>query len=296
MINGLSVDVEEYFHPSELPSSSQPECWDLLPPRVPAQVDKVLELFARHQAKATFFILGWVAEHHPATVRRIVEAGHAIGCHSYAHRLVYDLSPDEFRADTLRATKAIEDACGLRPLIYRAPSYSITARSLWALEILVECGFTHDSSIYPISHDRCGIPGSGRHAQWVDTPAGPIYEIPIATAKVFGQRATPIGGGAYMRLLPYRYIAAGIRRMNNDESQPACIYFHPWETDPKLPRLPAGRISQLRTYMGLRRMESKLERLLTEFQFSDLLSVCGASQKSQYSPGALRQSAVPSGI
>lgn len=272
MINALSVDVEEYFHPSELPSSRQPELWEFLPSRVPEQVDKILTLLERHNATATFFILGWVAEQHPAVVRRIAAAGHEIGCHSYAHQLIYDLSREAFRADTVRAVEAVGNACGIRPRIYRAPSYSITLRSLWALEILVECGFTHDSSIYPISHDRCGIPGFGRHAQVLATPSGPICEIPVATAMVNGNHVTPVGGGAYLRLLPYAYVAAGIRRINSEEGQPACIYFHPWEVDPGQPRLTSSLVSRLRTYTGLKRMAAKVERLLTDFQFTGLIS------------------------
>jgi len=272
VINALSVDVEEYFHPSELPSSRNPESWASLPARVPRQTDRILDLLARYDVRATFFMLGWIAEHHPAVVRRIAEAGHEIGCHSYAHQLVYNLSPNAFRSDTLRALRAIEDACGVQAKIYRAPSYSITRESIWALEILVESGFTHDSSIYPISHDRCGIPGFGRHPQLVETPAGPIFEIPIATAKV-SRRVTPVGGGGYLRLLPYRYVAAGIRRINARESQPACIYFHPWELDPEQPCLADGVVSRLRTYVGMNQMEAKVERLLQDFQFSGLMSV-----------------------
>jgi len=273
MINALSVDVEEYFHPSELPCSREPEKWESLPSRLPVQMGRILDLLSRHGTKATFFILGWVAEHHPALVRRIAEAGHEIGCHSYAHQFVFNLSREAFRADTVRALRAIEDACGVRATIYRAPNYSITWQSLWALEILVECGFTHDSSIYPISHDRSGIPGFGRHAQMLETPAGPICEIPIATARLSGKRVTPVGGGGYLRLLPYRYIAAGIRRINAQESQPACIYFHPWEIDPEQPRLADGLVSRVRTYAGTGRMEAKVDRLVREFRFSGLMSV-----------------------
>jgi polysaccharide deacetylase family protein (PEP-CTERM system associated) len=280
MINALSVDLEEYFHPSELPSSREPGQWELLPPRLPQQAGKILEMLDRHRAKATFFVVGWVADHHPATVRRIAESGHEIGCHSYAHQLVYHLSPQAFRADTLRALQAIEDACGVRARIYRAPSYSITSESLWALEILAECGFTYDSSIYPISHDRGGIAGFGRHAQTLETPAGPIREIPVATARLSGNRVTPVGGGGYLRLLPYRYVAAGIRRINNVELQPACIYFHPWEMDPEQPRLATGSIARLRTYTGMSRMEAKVDRLLTDFQVGGLMSVFAATHAS----------------
>jgi polysaccharide deacetylase family protein (PEP-CTERM system associated) len=233
LINTLSIDVEEYFHPTEVQAlAGGPKNWDAMPSRLRESMDRIFDLLDQHNVKATFFVLGWIAERHPRIVAQIAKAGHQIGCHSYAHRLVYDLTPPEFREDTLRAVQAIEDACGQRPRVYRAPSYSITARSMWALETLVECGFTHDSSIYPISHDRYGIPNFGRNMQRLETPSGPIYEIPIAAAKLFNGWVAPVGGGAYLRLLPYSYTAAGIRWINKSESMPACVYFHPWEIDP----------------------------------------------------------------
>jgi polysaccharide deacetylase family protein (PEP-CTERM system associated) len=271
VINALSIDVEEYFHPTEVQDSfGGPDNWATLPSRLQQPMDNILDLLHRHNVKATFFILGWVAKHHPRLVAQVADAGHQIGCHSYAHRLVYDLTATQFREDTKRAIGAIEDACGQSPQVYRAPSYSITARSMWALEILVECGFTHDSSIYPISHDRYGIPNFGRNLQRLDTHFGPIYEIPVAAAQLFDRWVTPVGGGAYLRLLPYAYTAAGIRWMNQKESMPACIYFHPWEIDPQQPRLASGRVSRWRTHTGVKGMYGKLQRLLTDFQFSTI--------------------------
>ena len=270
MLNALTVDVEEYFHPTEVQSGVDIRQWDTLPSRVGDEVSRILDLFESHKTKATFFILGWVAQRHPATIRAIVSAGHEIGCHSYFHRLVYSLSPDEFRRDTRQAVAAIEDACGVTPRAYRAPSYSITNESLWALEVLAEEGFTEDSSIYPIAHDRYGIPGADRHVNVVETPSGPIKEIPIATVKLANGHVAPIGGGGYLRLLPYRYTAAGIRRVNGDEGQPVCIYFHPWEIDPDVPRLARGVIARTRTYFGLKRMTGKLDRLMDDFLFSTI--------------------------
>lgn len=273
MRNVLSVDLEEYFHASEMQSAESQSCWHSLPSRVERQTQWILEFLAARDVECTFFVLGWVAERYPRLIRAIAEAGHEIACHGYAHQLVYDLSRPQFREDTNRACRTIEDACGVTPQVYRAASYSITKRSMWALEVLVECGFTHDSSIYPIVHDRYGIPDFGRHAQIVNTLSGPIWEVPIATAKVSSGRVVPVGGGAYLRLLPYRYTAAGIRQVNQQERQPACIYFHPWEIDPDLPRLCTGLISRLRTYGGLSTMKGKLERLLADFEFSTLSSV-----------------------
>ena len=273
IINALTVDVEEYFHPAEVQHATSIEEWSSLPSRVEAQTDRVLELFDRHSVTGTFFMVGWVADRQPQVARKIVQAGHQIGCHSYAHQLVYSLTPAQFRQDTLQAVAAIENACGVTPRVYRAPSYSITQQSLWALEILVECGFQCDSSIVSINHDRYGIPGFKRHSQVLQTPSGPIMEIPVATAQVTKEVIVPVGGGAYLRLLPYRYTAAGIRRINQHERQPACIYFHPWELDAKQPRLAKSVVSQMRTYRGLGGMEGKLDRLMTEFRFSSMASV-----------------------
>src|SRR6516225_2795516 len=195
MLNVLSVDVEEYFHPTEVQPFVDSSRWAEYPSRIEAQVERVLELFERRGAKATFFVLGWVAEHHGSVLRAIRSAGHEIACHSYAHQLVYRLNPTDFRRDTERAVAAIEDACGVAPAAYRAPSYSITRDSLWALGVLAAGGFTRDSSIYPIAHDHYGIPGFDRHAHVILTPSGAIEEIPIATAKVWPGMVTPTGGG-----------------------------------------------------------------------------------------------------
>ena len=270
MVNAITVDVEECFHATEVQDALGQAEWSSLPSRIQHQVHNALDLFQARDVKATFFVLGWVAERFPALIRSIAAAGHEVACHSYAHKLVYNLSPAEFRSDTLRAMTAIQDACGISPRIYRAPSYSIIRKSLWALEILVECGFTHDSSIVPITHDRYGIPGSSRFPHMLSTPAGQIFEIPAATVELVKGRVLPIGGGGYLRMLPYRYCAAGIRRVNERDRMPACIYFHPWELDPELSRLPVGLIAGLRTYSGLAGMQRKVERLLEEFEFSTI--------------------------
>jgi len=273
MLNALTVDVEEYFHATEVQNALGANQWDVFPSRIEDQLWKTLQVLENKKVSATFLVLGWIAERYPKLVRAIAAAGHEIGCHSYAHQLVYDLTPTDFRADTLRAVKAIQDACGVSPRIYRAPSYSITRSSLWALEILAECGFTHDSSIYPISHDRYGIPGSDRRPHLVKTPSGSIFEVPVATVALAKENVLPIGGGGYLRLLPYRYFSAGIRRANELENLPACIYFHPWELDPDQTRLPLNLISRLRTYTGLAGMQKKIEHLLDEFSFSTISAV-----------------------
>jgi polysaccharide deacetylase family protein (PEP-CTERM system associated) len=291
MINALTIDVEEYFHPTEVQRSPSTDGWSTFPSRIMPEIDRVLELLDRHSVSATFFILGWVAEKSPQVVRKIVQAGHEIGCHSYAHQLVYLLTPEQFRDDTLRAVDAIENAGGVTPRVYRAPCYSITSRSLWALEILVECGFDRDSSIYPISHDRYGIPGFSRHPRVLNTPSGSILEIPVATTELTKGTIVPVGGGGYLRLLPYRYTAAGIRRTNRFENQPVCIYFHPWEIDPGQPRITCGLVSRLRTYTGLGTMETKLDRLLTDFQFSTIGNVYPKTVASQSEYPAITRAA-----
>ncbi len=277
MINILSVDVEDYFHPTEFQISHRAGAWDTLPSRVEEATDRILEILHQHGVKSTCFILGWVAHRHPQLIRRIAAAGHEIACHSNWHRLVYDLTPGEFRQDTMDAIRIIEDASGQTPRSYRAPSYSITAKSLWALEILAECGFTHDSSIYPIAHDRYGIPGFPRRPVRIPTPSGDLIEVPIATVRLGTGRVAPIGGGGYMRLFPYRYTSAGIRRLNGEERQLACMYLHPWEVDPGQPRLIGNWIGRLRTYTGLAGMGDKLSRLTRDFEFSTLQAVVPAA-------------------
>ena len=234
-------------------------------------------LLAAARTRATFFILGWVAARHPAFVRRIAEAGHQIACHSFSHALVYSLSPAAFRQDTEQAADAIAQACGVRPRAYRAPSFSITARSLWALEILIECGFDTDSSIYPVRHDRYGIPGRPVFPHRIHTPSGSILEVPPAAVPLSPRRAAPAGGGAYLRLLPFAYVAAGVRLLNAVHHAPACLYVHPWEFDPAQPRLASGPLSRIRTYLGLRSMPLKLSRLLRSFSFDTLAAVCPPS-------------------
>jgi polysaccharide deacetylase family protein (PEP-CTERM system associated) len=278
MWNALSIDVEEGFQATEV--GLPPHRWQGLPDRVVDQTRHVLELLDRHGVQATFFVLGWVAHRWPHLVREIVSAGHEVGCHSYAHRLVYHLTPDEFARDTRDASAAIADAGGAAPRIYRAPSYSITADSLWALGILAEQEFTHDSSIYPVLHDRYGIADFGRFARPLETPSGSIMEVPIATVQV-GSMTLPVGGGGYLRLFPYRYTAAGIRRLNESDGRPACVYFHPWELDEAQPRLPLGAVARLRTYTGLGRMRAKIESLLQQFRFKPVTEVFPATLKAQ---------------
>jgi polysaccharide deacetylase family protein (PEP-CTERM system associated) len=246
---------------------------------------RLLDLLAEHDVRATFFVLGWVAERHPALVRRIASLGHEIASHSYWHRLVYELTPDGFRADLARARSVLEDAAGVPVRGFRAPSYSVTARSLWALDVLVDEGYAFDASIFPIHHDRYGIPDAPRHPHVVERKGGSLVEIPASTVRAGGMN-WPIAGGGYFRLLPYAWTRWGIARVNAREARPVIFYLHPWEIDPGQPRLPAGRLTQLRHYRNLDATEGRLRLLLRQFRFAPIGEALAASF-----PAAIRTAA-----
>lgn len=233
---------------------------------------RLLEIFAEYDVRSTFFVLGWVGRRFPALVSAIARAGHEIASHGYAHRLIYDQTPAAFRADVRRAKDVLEQAAGRRVAGYRAPSYSITPRSLWALDILAEEGYTYDSSIFPIRHDRYGIPVSGRRPYRIERGTRSIMEIPGSTTAL-GPLNLPIGGGGYFRLLPYEWTRWGISRVNRLEQRPVVFYLHPWEIDPDQPRLEAGRLGRFRHYRNLHLTEPRLRRLLAEFRFDAIDTV-----------------------
>jgi polysaccharide deacetylase family protein (PEP-CTERM system associated) len=262
----MSVDVEDYFHVSVFDGVVPRTRWDSLDSRVHANTVRLLDIFDEFHVRGTFFILGWVAERQPAVVREIARRGHEVASHGYAHRLVYDQTPRAFRHDVQRAKQVIEDACGRRVRGYRAPSYSITPRSLWALDILLETGHEYDASIFPIRHDRYGIPVSERRPYVIERQSGALAEIPGSTARVGGVNL-PIAGGGYFRLLPYAWTRWGISRLNRLEGRAAIFYVHPWEIDPGQPRLPAPRLGRIRHYRNLDRTEERLRQLLTDFRF-----------------------------
>jgi len=268
----MTFDVEDYFHVGAFADRVDKSQWASFPSRVEVNTERSLALFSEAGCKGTFFILGWVAENFPHIVKRIAAEGHEIACHSSEHRRVYQLSPDQFREDTIRAKKAIEDISGTRVNGYRAPSFSITADSLWAFEILAETGFTYDSSIFPVRHPNYGMPKLPRTPFLVKTPSGPIIEYPMPTLSV-GSHRSPLAGGAYLRLLPYAYTRWGIRFLNDCEDQSVCIYAHPWELDPEQPRINGSLTAKMRHYVGLGTMEKKLRRLLQDFQFVTLESL-----------------------
>ena len=266
MLNALTVDVEDYFHVSAFANVVPQSDWPTLESRVCRNTGRLLEIFSRVDVRATFFVLGWIAERFPQLVRQIVAAGHEVASHSYDHGLVYDKTPEAFCADLRRAKDAIGDACGVAVHGYRAPSYSITRDSLWALDALVSEGYTFDSSIYAIRHDRYGIPDWPRHIHQIQSSGGPLWELPGSTVRRFGANL-PVGGGGHFRLLPYWWTARGLRHLNVVEQRPAIFYLHPWEIDPDQHRIRASAMSRVRHYSNLDATEPRLIRLLSEFRF-----------------------------
>jgi polysaccharide deacetylase family protein (PEP-CTERM system associated) len=263
----LSIDVEDYYQVEAFADRISQRDWPSYPSRVRANTERALRILEEYRCRATFFVLGWVAERNPELVREIVEAGHEVACHSYCHRRVSTLTPEEFREDLRRARGVIEDAAGVRILGYRAPSFSIGRKNLWALEILCEEGFLYDSSLFPIRHDLYGFPGSPRFPYRLRFRSNQtLLEIPMSTVHVGGM-TYPTGGGGYLRLLPMQYIRWTIRHIHEKENQPVVLYFHPWELDPDQPRIAGSRKSRFRHYVGLGRMENRLRELLERGRF-----------------------------
>lgn len=272
ILNALTVDVEEYFQVSAFDHLVSYATWDRFESRVEASAERILEHLAEANVRATFFVLGWIAQKNPGLVRKVAALGHEIGSHGYRHRLVYELTPEEFRRDLRQAREAIEDACGMPVVGFRAPSFSITARSEWALDVLVEEGYTYDSSIFPIRHDRYGMSGAPREARLMARAAGTIWEVPPSTVKIAGV-TLPVAGGGYFRLFPYEWTRRAITRLNQIEQRPAVVYLHPWELDPNQPRLPVTGLTRFRHYVNIGRTECRLKRLLEDFSFGSISSV-----------------------
>lgn len=270
--NAMSVDVEDWFQVQAYAGVIPRAAWDNHAPRVEANTDRVLDAFARRGVRATFFTLGWVAERAPGLVRRIAGAGHEVASHGHGHDLVHDLGEDAFRADVRRAKRTLEDACGAAVIGYRAPTFSISARTPWAHRVLAEEGHAYSSSIFPIRHDLYGAPDAPR------TPHRPapdgVTEVPMTTLRAFG-RNLPVSGGGWFRILPYAAFRAGLRRANGQDGA-GVFYFHPWEVDPGQPRVPAApRLSRFRHRVGLRTMEARLDRLLRDFEWGRMDEIFG---------------------
>ncbi len=273
MLNALTVDVEDYFQVSGFESVVRYETWDRYESRVERNTYRILDILEESETKATFFVLGWLADRYPKLVMEIEQRGHEVACHGYSHRLIYNQTKSEFREETRRAKSGLEEIIRKPVLGYRAASYSITAKSLWALDILAEEGFQYDSSIFPVWHDRYGIPGSRRFPYRL-TLNGQLTmaEFPLTTFHL-GPVDIPIAGGGYLRLLPIWFVRWAIQRMQAREQEPASIYLHPWELDPEQPRVNGSRIARFRHYLNLHTMEGKLRALLSVFRFAPMRDV-----------------------
>jgi polysaccharide deacetylase family protein (PEP-CTERM system associated) len=267
LANALTVDVEDYFHVSALAGSIHRDTWDSRESRVERNTQRLLTLFEHAGVHATFFVLGWVAKKYPQLVRDIAASGHEVACHGFSHQLVYEQSQDQFLKETIKTKALLEDITALPVLGYRAASYSITRRSLWALDILAQLGFAYDSSIFPVRHDRYGIHDAARFPHRISTVSGrSIVEWPLATANILGSRL-PVAGGGYFRLFPYWLSRWGLASINRRESKPFIFYLHPWEIDPDQPRVSTSPLSRFRHYTNLRKCEERLKRLLHDFRF-----------------------------
>jgi polysaccharide deacetylase family protein (PEP-CTERM system associated) len=293
VLNALSVDVEDYFQVSAFEAHVRRSQWDTFESRVCRNTERLLEIFADAKVSATFFVLGWVAERFPGLVRQIRLGGHELASHGYEHRLVYASTPAEFRDDLRRAKAVLEAASGLPIFGYRAPSYSITRQSLWALDVLIDEGYVYDSSIYPVRHDRYGIPDWPRHIHEIRRAGGSIWELPGSTIRL-ARTNLPVGGGGYFRLLPYGWTRNGIRWLNRREGHPAVFYLHPWEIDPSQPRIPCSSVSRLRHYRNLDKTEARLTQLLSDFRFgtvSEVLGLATAGSAGRLDAGVLNSGA-----
>ncbi|MGD0516979.1 MAG: XrtA system polysaccharide deacetylase [Thermoguttaceae bacterium] len=274
--NAFTVDVEDYYHVSAFERYVPRDNWDRYESRVVTNTRRMLGLLDRHNVKATFFILGWVGQHYPQLVREIHQAGHEIASHGYWHRLIYNQTPEEFRDDIRLSRKLLEDIIGERVFIYRAPSFSVTEQSRWAIEILIEEGYSIDSSIFPIYHDRYGIPGAKPFLHQIDTSVGSLWEFPPSIVRLAGQNL-PVSGGGYFRLFPLFWTTWCLKYIGRTTGQPFIFYVHPWETDPEQPRLfkNASLKSRFRHYINLRTTLQKLDMLLPNFRFGTVSEVIG---------------------
>jgi polysaccharide deacetylase family protein (PEP-CTERM system associated) len=276
ILNALTVDVEDYYQVEAFSQVVRREDWPKWESRVEQNNNLLLEMFARHNVKGTFFTLGYVAETHPELVRLIANAGHEVACHSYHHRLIYNQTPEEFREDVRKSKQLLEDIIGVPVIGYRAPTYSITEKSLWALDILIEEGFKYDSSIFPTRHDRYGIPDAERFPHVLHRPAGEIIEFPPSTVQL-GSTNIPISGGGYFRLLPYSLFKLGWQTLHRRESKPAIFFLHPWEVDPEQPVVPGTKLNIWRHRVNLKRTEGRLNQLLNDFSFAPVRQVLESS-------------------
>ena len=263
--NALTVDVEDYFHVSAFANSVNQKDWDNYPLRVEENTHRLMGMFDEAQVKATFFVLGWVAEKKRSLINEISARGHEVACHGYSHQLIYNQTREVFREETIRSKSLLEDIVQAPVRGYRAASYSIVRETLWAHDLLQEAGYRYSSSVYPIHHDLYGIPDAPRFAYRVGK--GGLLEIPVTTVSLFNHNL-PCGGGGYFRLLPYRLSRWAMRRVNSRDRMPCVFYFHPWEIDPDQPRQAGiSAKARFRHYLNLGRMKARIEGLLRDFRW-----------------------------
>jgi polysaccharide deacetylase family protein (PEP-CTERM system associated) len=281
VVNGLSIDVEEYFHAVNLRPAFPEAEWPRLARRAEVGVERSLRILERAGQKATFFVLGWVAEHEPELVRAIAAAGHEIASHGHSHRMVDELGEEAFAADVAKSLELLAQLSPAPIEGFRASTFSVTKRTWWALAILARMGFRYDSSVFPVRHDRYGVPSFARTPVELALDGRRIVELPLLTWRLFGQNL-PAAGGGYLRQFPLRYTQMALRAMNR-AGKPGVLYLHPWELDPGQPRAPAatiGRLARLRHYRNLERTAERLERLVAEFRFAPLRELAGGANGS----------------
>lgn len=273
VLNAMTVDVEEHFQVSAFEGLIRRENWEAIPSRVEANTERLLDLFGEAGVHSTFFVLGWIGERYPGLVRRIADLGHEVACHGYSHKLAYQQEPEEFRHEVVLSRRILQDASGQSVEGYRAASFSIGRQNLWALDTLAEAGFVYDSSLFPVLHDRYGIPGAPRHIHRLRTPGGmTLVEVPPSTL-AFGRATLPFGGGGYLRIYPGGFSRWAVRRLNQRERMPAIVYVHPWEVDPGQPRIRANWPRRLRHYWGLNTTTRKLRDLMEHYRFGPIRQV-----------------------
>ena len=290
-VNAFSVDVEDYFQVAALAPAISVESWPTREYRVEGNTEVILKLLEEKRVHGTFFVLGWVAEKSPHLVRRIAEAGHEIACHGFSHQLIYRQTQATFREETLRAKHFLEDVIGRAVTGYRAASFSITRESLWALDVLIDAGFEYDSSVFPIRHDRYGIPGASPEPGKIVAPSQrSLVEFPMSAAKFCGVQV-PVSGGGYFRILPYWMTRAGLKQINERSGRPFTFYLHPWEVDPGQPRVKVGAFSRFRHYTNLDKCEARLRRVLGDFSFATMREVLERSGLLTASPQPSTQAA-----
>jgi len=268
ILNILTIDVEDYFQVENFKNVISFSDWPRYEIRVERNTDKILNILSSKGVKATFFVLGWIAQKFPQLIKRIHNAGHEIATHSYKHQLIYTQTPEEFKEDLKVSKGVLEDIIQEKVYGFRAPSYSITIKSKWALDILMEEGFEYDSSLFPIHHDKGGLPEAGRYPYKIRENGCYMWEFPISTVRIMGQNL-PFSGGGYFRLLPYNIIKGAINRISK-ENQPTIVYLHPWEFDKEQPRIKTNVLSMFRHYVNISKTEDKLNRLLDDFKFTSV--------------------------